>query len=99
FCLVLPQMDYYGAQQRAEAIRLGAAALEVKSDGQVLGPVTLSLGVALFSDDGGTAESLMRAADGALYEAKKAGRNRVVMTSSVASPEPGKTSERNEQAL
>ena len=30
FCLVLPQMDNYGAQQRAEAIREGAARLDVK---------------------------------------------------------------------
>ena len=99
FCLVLPQMDYYGAQQRAEAIRAGAARLEVKSDGRVLGPVTLSLGVALFPEDGGTTESLVRAADGALYEAKKTGRNRVVMTGAVPFPEPAQTSERNEQAL
>jgi diguanylate cyclase (GGDEF)-like protein/PAS domain S-box-containing protein len=77
FCLVLPQMDHFSARQRAEAIRAGAAVLEVKSDGRVLGPVTLSLGVALFPEDGSDMESLVRAADAALYEAKKAGRNRV----------------------
>jgi diguanylate cyclase (GGDEF)-like protein len=80
FCLVLPQMDQHNARQRAEAIREGAAALEVKSDGRVLGPVTLSLGVALFPEDGANMESLVRAADAALYEAKNTGRNRVMMT-------------------
>ena len=93
FCLVLPQMDYYGAQQRAEAIREGAARLDVKSDGRVLGPVTLSLGVALFPEDGGDLESLVRAADAALYEAKKTGRNRVVMTSAAPVLEQSKISE------
>jgi len=86
-------MDYYGAQQRAEAIREGAARLDVKSDGRVLGPVTLSLGVALFPEDGGDLESLVRAADAALYEAKKTGRNRVVMTSAAPVLEQSKISE------
>jgi len=99
FCLVLPQMDYYGAQQRAEAIRAGAAALEVKLDGRVLGPVTLSLGVAFFPEDGGDTESLVRAADEALYEAKKAGRNRVVMTSAAPVSQRAKTSDQKEQAI
>ena len=88
FCLVLPQMDHSRARQRAEAIRAGAAALEVKSDGRVLGPVTLSLGLALFPEDGGDTESLVRAADAALYEAKKAGRNRVVLSRALPKSQP-----------
>ena len=80
FCLILPQTDRDGAQQRAEGFRAGAARLALKSDGRVLEPVTLSLGVAVFPEDGDSAESLMRAADVALYQAKRAGRNRVVMS-------------------
>lgn len=37
--------------------------------------VTLSVGVALFPDDGGDVESLLRSADVAMYSAKRAGRN------------------------
>ncbi|GEM_PF-7002858 len=99
FCLVLPQMDPFSARQRAEAIRAGAAALEVKSEGRKLGPVTLSLGVALFPDDGGDMESLVRAADAALYEAKQTGRNRVVMTHPAPSAQSSPLEERNEPSI
>ncbi|HUY84303.1 MAG TPA: diguanylate cyclase, partial [Steroidobacteraceae bacterium] len=84
FCLILPQTGRDGAQQRAESIRAGAARLVLNSEGCALEPITLSLGVALFPEDGDSAESLMRAADGALYQAKREGRNRVVMSQAAA---------------
>jgi two-component system cell cycle response regulator len=43
------------------------------------GEVTISLGVALYPQDGRTAEHLLRTADEALYRAKHAGRNQVVL--------------------
>jgi diguanylate cyclase (GGDEF)-like protein len=80
FCLVLPHMGRDGARQRAEAVRTGAARLEVRSGGRALGPVTLSLGIALFPEDGGDAQLLLRVADEAMYEAKRSGRDRVVVS-------------------
>ncbi|MDO8140533.1 MAG: diguanylate cyclase [Candidatus Brocadiales bacterium] len=51
--------------------------MRVHDKGQSLGVITISLGVAVFPENGVTAESLLKAADGALYRAKQAGRDRV----------------------
>ena len=49
------------------------------SDGEPL-KVTVSVGVASFPKDGDDPHSLMKKADAALYEAKRRGRNRVVLS-------------------
>jgi diguanylate cyclase (GGDEF)-like protein len=43
-----------------------------------LGPISLSMGVALFPDDGESANAVLQSADAALFRAKKSGRGRVV---------------------
>ncbi|WP_028579724.1 GGDEF domain-containing protein [Desulfogranum japonicum] len=43
------------------------------------GPVTVSIGVATFPENGSVFEQLLDSADKALYEAKNAGRDRVVL--------------------
>ncbi len=48
--------------------------------------LTVSLGVAPTAASGGGAEQLMAAADAALYEAKRAGRNRVRMAGTQTRP-------------
>jgi len=47
--------------------------------GKSLAPVTISVGVAVLPDHGTSQNELLRAADAALYLAKKEGRNRVVI--------------------
>jgi diguanylate cyclase (GGDEF)-like protein len=47
------------------------------------GAVTLSFGIASYPVHGDSGEALIRAADEALYEAKRGGRNRVVVAQSV----------------
>ena len=44
---------------------------------EIAQPVTASLGIAAIPDDAGDADTLIRAADRALYAAKANGRNRV----------------------
>ncbi len=80
FVLILPEAATEGALQRAEDIRAAVKRLEVHGLDQPVGPVTASLGVALFPAHGDEADALLRAADEALYLAKGAGRDRVVLS-------------------
>jgi diguanylate cyclase (GGDEF)-like protein len=52
--------------------------LHLEHHGQSLGGITISLGVAVYPQHGEDPEALLRAADKALYQAKHAGRDRVV---------------------
>ena len=86
--VALPQTDLEGAYQFAERVRRRIEALElplVDGDGSLR--VTASFGVAsLATADGATKGSLVAAADGALYEAKRSGKNRTVRASASARP-------------
>jgi diguanylate cyclase (GGDEF)-like protein len=62
------------AQRVAEAMRAAVAASPVRT-GDALVQVTVSIGVA--EHDGGSLADLVRAADDAMYAAKRSGRNRV----------------------
>lgn len=75
--LLLPDTDAEGARHVAEKARLAVQSMQIPNEGTVHGIVTISLGVGVSSptpDD--IPASLVVKADGALYGAKKAGRNR-----------------------
>lgn len=75
--VLLPDTTLSAALQVAEHVRAAVAKLAVLLRGRPLGAVTVSIGVAEYSRHGPGAQALLAAADGALYEAKHAGRNRV----------------------
>ncbi len=91
FAVILPDTDAEGAHAAAEAIREALRSLlpaergdqdesgarQAKLDGERL--ITASIGVAASPECGATAASLIAAADEALYRAKDAGRDRVMM--------------------
>ena len=75
--VILPEASRERAVERANVLRLAISQQQVSYRGAALGGITASFGVATYPNDGMTVESLLRAADEALYEAKRAGRNRV----------------------
>ncbi len=79
--LILPEASLEAAQRRAEQLRQGVRELKIQYQGQPLGHVTISLGVACFPQHGLCSESLIRAADAALYRAKREGRDRTIIQS------------------
>jgi diguanylate cyclase (GGDEF)-like protein len=79
FLLILSPSTTEGARQRAEKIREAALLLSVSHANQDLGPITLSLGVAIWPDHGVDPIAIVKAADVALYQAKASGRNQTVM--------------------
>lgn len=78
FAVVLPNTSAEGAVELAERIRSAIVALRLPHDGRPDGAdiVTASIGVATAAA-GRMPESLVHAADTAMYKAKDAGRNRV----------------------
>lgn len=77
--LILPEATLETTLKRAEFLREGIKHLNLQYHHQQLGGITVSLGVAVFPEHGLTGESVIAAADAALYEAKKQGRDRVVV--------------------
>lgn len=77
FVLLLPDAPLPIAVQRAEMLRTGVESLDVAYEATRIGPVSISLGVASFPVHGDRESVLLEAADRALYDAKRRGRNRV----------------------
>ena len=72
------------AQNRAELLRSEVTHLVVKHDSEILGKISVSVGISTFPQHGTTAEQLLQVADKALYRAKHEGRDRVAVASSVS---------------
>ena len=78
FALVLPECGHDGALTAAERVRGTIEHREFKV-GDAIVPVTVSVGVALIRPGMSDPVQLFHEADEHLYEAKHAGRNRVVV--------------------
>ncbi len=77
FTMILPHADKTAARARAEALREAVENITVHYGEATLPHVTLSLGIAVYPEDGTTPQDLLHSADAALYRAKDNGRNQV----------------------
>lgn len=83
FSIILPETDIAGAEVVAEKLRRAIEQLHLGCrDQDPLPHITISVGVASMTPTRGSdPRALIEAADGALYRAKQAGRNRVMVKS------------------
>lgn len=86
FIVLLPEIRKEGALEVAERIRRLVATEMLSSDTDKVA-VTVSIGIATFPEHGDTPEAIIASADGALYHAKRNGRNRVILANSDLQPD------------
>jgi diguanylate cyclase (GGDEF)-like protein len=83
FLIILPDTPLVGAQQVAESVRREIATLAMNAGSKTI-PVTLSVGVAAAGPAELGVSALIERADNALYQAKRAGRDRVAVAGAAA---------------
>ena len=89
FVLVLPITTAEQAIDKLEALRRAVSQLAIRLPKQdTVAHLTMSAGIAIFPEDGVTADELIDQADARLFEAKETGRNRVVGPAAPAPPVP-----------
>jgi diguanylate cyclase (GGDEF)-like protein len=79
FALMMANASRQIVWQRADLIRQRARSLEIGGNDHQLGPISLSVGIAVFPEDGASTEAVLQAADRALISSRQAGRNGVAM--------------------
>ncbi|MBL4701662.1 MAG: GGDEF domain-containing protein, partial [Phycisphaeraceae bacterium] len=82
FCLVCPDISAADAARIAEKLCESIRRLDLHHEQKPLGKLTISVGVAIFPDQGTNTSALIQKADELLYLAKEQGRDRVIMANS-----------------
>lgn len=83
FILVLYGTDAHSAKVRAESILHAVTLLQIRYGAQIVGPLTVSIGIADYPHDAKSLKSLIEAADRALYFAKNNGRNQIALAGTI----------------
>jgi diguanylate cyclase (GGDEF)-like protein/PAS domain S-box-containing protein len=78
FLVIMPETSVTAGAQKAEQLREKFKCLNIMHQGHLLRRATISMGVAGFPEHGTTVQILIQMADKALYQAKEAGRDRVI---------------------
>jgi diguanylate cyclase (GGDEF)-like protein/PAS domain S-box-containing protein len=86
FIVILPGASHEATQERAKTLCLAASEFHLQIEGKTLEALTLSLGVAVFPQDGSSSTELLKAADTELYRAKRERREQVAAASQTKRP-------------
>lgn len=78
FCVILPETNAVAAGELAERLRLSIEKSGMEFEGKRI-KLTISIGVAEYDEECRSFEQLLRKVDQAMYSAKQAGRNRIVV--------------------
>jgi len=79
FVIILPDAPLEITRERAERLCEHARHFHVQFEGEVLGSISLALGVAVFPENGSNTAEILKAVDAALYCAKREGSSGVVV--------------------
>jgi diguanylate cyclase (GGDEF)-like protein len=79
FVILLPEISEELALAKANTIRQNVSGLRMRLKEETLRSVSVSIGLAMYPSQARDATDLLRMADHALYEAKRGGRDRVVV--------------------
>jgi diguanylate cyclase (GGDEF)-like protein len=80
FVILLPDTGAKACRVVAERIRNAVARMSMPQvKDKQLPPITVSLGIAVYPEHGGSLEEMLQTSDRALYESKRAGRNRTTV--------------------
>ena len=81
FTILLPETSVKGVLHVAEKIRTTVREHDFLFRNHFYGPITISIGGAMYPDNAKAVDRLLKEADNALYEAKNTGRDKVVLSS------------------
>ncbi len=79
FFVILPGADLEGTNQCAIRLMEEARKLKVQDKSVILGGISLSIGVSVYPGNGNTSEEIIKTADETMFQAKKTGRDRIVL--------------------
>jgi diguanylate cyclase (GGDEF)-like protein/PAS domain S-box-containing protein len=79
FIVVMPGASREATYRRANLISASVPHCQISTEKKILKGITISIGIATFSESGNSSAELLREADATLYQAKHQGRGQVVL--------------------
>jgi chemotaxis family two-component system sensor kinase Cph1 len=86
FILLLPNMSYETAVERATILHANITHLTINFEEKTLPRITVCTGIAMYPEDGMDVPTLLSATRSALYQAQKQGKNQIVIAGKVINP-------------